>query len=72
MVDTRLDSAFTVPVGHGSKKQSLGEYRNKIAELVRKKRSNFMRVGIRGNHTVTEWETGYMLRDLDSGQVIVS
>ena len=56
-----------------SKKHSLGEYENNIVHLaVSEEHSNFAIATMGGNYIKTEWETGYMLRDLDDGQLIVA
>src|ERR1017187_6443304 len=55
-----------------SKKHSLREYENNIVHLaVGKEHSNFTVANIGGNYIKIEWETGYVLRDLDGGQVVV-
>ena len=34
--------------------------------------SGYVFANLGGNYFKTEWETGYMLRDLDGGQVVVA
>jgi hypothetical protein len=73
MLATRFDDVFVVPVVRRSEKPRSAEYRNKIAHLgVCKEDRNFALAGMGGNYIKTKWETGYMLRDLDGGQVIVA
>jgi hypothetical protein len=73
MLATRFDDVFVLPVVRRSEKRILGEYKNNIAHLaVRKEHSNFALADMGGDYIKTEWETGYMLRDLDGGQVIVA
>jgi len=73
MLATRFDEVFVLPVARRSEKRSLGEYRNNIAHLALcKEHSNFALAGMGGDYIKTEWETGYMLRELDGGQVIVA
>jgi len=56
-----------------SKKCSLGEYENNVASLaVYKEHGNFAVAKTGGNFIKMAWETGYMLRDLDGGQVVVA
>jgi len=73
MLATRFDDVFVLPVVGRSEKRSSGEYKNNIAHLAAcKEHSNFAIAGMGGNYIKTEWETGYMLRDVDGGQVIVA
>jgi two-component system cell cycle response regulator CtrA len=56
-----------------SKKHSLGEYENDIVRLAAcDEHSSSAVASLGGNYFKTEWETGYMLRDLDGGQVVVA
>jgi two-component system cell cycle response regulator CtrA len=56
-----------------STKQSLGAYRNNTARLPGgNELSNLAVANVGGNYVKTEWKTGYMLRDLDGGQVVVA
>jgi two-component system cell cycle response regulator CtrA len=60
-------------VARRSKKHSLGEYENNIVHLaVCNEQRNFAVASVGGNYIKAEWETGYMLRDLDGGQVVVA
>ena len=56
-----------------SRKNNVGNYENNIVQLaVRNERRNFAVASMGGNYIKAEWETGYMLRDLDGGQVVVA
>jgi hypothetical protein len=73
MLATRFDDVFVLPVVRRSKEASSGEYKNNIAHLAFcKEDNNFALAGTSGNFIKTEWETGYMLRDLGDGQLIVA
>ena len=73
MLATRFDDVFVLPVVRRSGKHGSGEYRNNIAHLPdAKEHRNYVLAGIAGHYLKTEWETGYVLRDLDGGQVIVA
>jgi hypothetical protein len=64
MIVSHSDSAFSVSAARRSQEHGAGELESCLAD---NDSSAFV-----GNYTLTEWETGYMVRDLDSGQVIVS
>ena len=56
-----------------SRKNNVGKYENNIVQLaVRIEQRNFASASMGGNYVKAEWETGYMLRDLDGGQVVVA
>ncbi len=73
MLATRFDDVFVLPVVRRSEKHGSGKYQNNLAYLVAsKEHSNSALAGGSGHYIKTEWETGYMLRDLDGGQVIIA
>jgi hypothetical protein len=73
MLATRFDDVFVLPVVRRSEKHSSGERKYNITHLaVCEEHGNFALAGMGSNYIKTEWETGYMLRDLDGGQVIVA
>jgi DNA-binding response OmpR family regulator len=56
-----------------SNKHNLGEYQNNaVRAAASNEQSNYVFANMSGNYAKTEWETGYMLRDLDGGQVVVA
>ena len=56
-----------------SRKNNVGKYENNFVQLaVRIEQRNFASASMGGNYVKAEWETGYMLRDLDGGQVVVA